>query len=120
MKKPIAQFDPRLEEICIINIENATKENPVKAKTLRQLYGDQTKEWVHVRRVQEAVQSLRMRGFPICANGEGYYWPGSNAELDKYIDGIKSRIAELSKMLEAVMIDNSKVVISTSAIIEAE
>jgi len=120
MKKPMPQFDPRLEEICIISIETATKENPVKAKTLRQIYGDKTKEWVHIRRVQEAVQSLRLRGFPICANAEGYYWPGSSLELVNYIDGIKQRVSELNKMLEAVMQKHGSINISAEAVIEAE
>lgn len=120
MKKPIPQFDPKLEEICIISIENATKENPVKAKTLRQFYCNETKEWVNIRRVQEAVQSLRMRGFPICANGEGYYWPGSTVELFNYIDGIKQRVSELNKMLEAVMQKHGSIGIEAGAVIEAE
>lgn len=119
MKKVKPKFDMTLEELCIIQIEKATKSEPVKAKVLRFLYGRGTGDWVHTRRIQEVIRELRLKGFPICANGDGYYYPTGQSELTKYIETVKGRVKELSTCLDALNANYGNVAINAESVIGA-
>lgn len=42
---------------------------------------------------------LRVKGYPICASGEGYYWPSSAEELKQYIFRFHARIDDVTKAI---------------------
>lgn len=47
--------------------------------------------------MRQVVHALRVKGYPICANGKGYYWPEDKAELDGYLESFKTRIEDQKK-----------------------
>lgn len=38
------------------------------------------------------IHALRVKGYPICASSEGYWWPVSKEELQGYIDSFQGRV----------------------------
>ena len=47
------------------------------------------KEGADMRRI---IHALRVKGFPICASTEGYWWPISKEELQGYIESFQGRV----------------------------
>lgn len=42
--------------------------------------------------MRSIINALRVKGYPICAHGNGYYWAKDKAELKMFIDGFQARI----------------------------
>ena len=42
--------------------------------------------------LRSVINTLRDKGYPICANGDGYYYPQSPEELLEYIESFQRRI----------------------------
>lgn len=42
--------------------------------------------------MRSIVHALRIKGYPICADTRGYWWPSSVEELDAYIASLQGRI----------------------------
>lgn len=43
------------------------------------------------------VNALRRKGYPICANGTGYYYPRSRKEIEEYVDSLQGRILKMTE-----------------------
>ena len=52
--------------------------------------------------MRQVIHALRVKGFPICASGKGYWWPKDQAELQTYIDSLQARINEQEDALEGL------------------
>lgn len=48
--------------------------------------------------MRSIIHSLRVKGYPICANTKGYFYANNKQELIKYMDGLSGRI---EKTIEA-------------------
>lgn len=85
---------------ALVEIRKHGKSLPIRGKDLANIIGlkpRQTgKEGADMRSV---INALRVKGYPICASGDGYWWPSSRMELSAYIVGFDSRV---SKQLQAV------------------
>lgn len=113
-------FETELEELVLIECEQATERHPVKSRTILEKHLKNTGERMDVRRIQEVVQQLRFLGMPICANGHGYYWPSDAIELENYIDVMKRRVKELSVALAALKKSYGQINIRAEREIEAD
>lgn len=113
------QFEATLEEICVREIEEATKEYPVKATDILREYWNETRESLCVRRVQETIQRLRLQGLPILASARGYYWPENEEELYEYNKVLAGRVKELSVVLAALKKAYPRINVQARATIEA-
>lgn len=49
--------------------------------------------------MRSIINALRRKGYPICANGNGYFWPGSRAEIEEYIASLEGRIRKEQEAL---------------------
>ncbi len=49
--------------------------------------------------IRSIVNAVRVKGYPVCANGVGYWWPKDEFELSKYVVDFQRRI---DKQQEAV------------------
>lgn len=82
-------------------ISKFTSDSPITGKEIAERLGMKGrasgKEGADVRNI---INNLRREGYPICANGKGYYWPKSGKELQDYIDSFQQRI---DRQVEACM-----------------
>ena len=52
--------------------------------------------------LRAVINGLRAKGYPVCADTKGYYWPETPSELQEYIDSFAGRIASQEKALEGM------------------
>lgn len=73
-------------------LKQVNKKNPITASrisfsiNLKEVKG---KEGANMRSI---IHSLRVKGYPICANGRGYYYAETSTELSEYIVSLNARI----------------------------
>jgi len=52
--------------------------------------------------MRSIIHTLRVKGFPICAGGRGYYYAREEGELSKFIDRLQNRIISLEEALKGL------------------
>lgn len=81
-------------------IKQATKEDPITGKEGALRIGlrprSTGKEGADMRSV---IHALRVKGYPVCASGKGYYYAKTFTELSEFISSLNGRI---NKIEEAV------------------
>lgn len=70
------------------------KENAVTAKKMSQ--------WGSGVDIRSMVHDLRIQGFPICSDNDGYYYATTADELDATINIMRSRAKEIEKVFVAL------------------
>ena len=82
-----------IQRRALVEISHCTKESKLTGKQIAGKIGlkERTsgKEGADMRSV---INALRGKGFPICADGEGYYWPQTSNELSVFIASLQGRI----------------------------
>jgi len=53
--------------------------------------------------MRSIINALRRKGYPICANGSGYYWPKETTEIKDYIESLEGRIQKEKEALAGTM-----------------
>ncbi len=88
---------------ALVLISKHGRGNPIIGKNIAINIGlkdrDTGKEGADMRSV---IHALRMKGYPICGTGEGYYYAGSQTELFQYIESLGGRIAKQQEALDAL------------------
>lgn len=74
-----------------------TGRNVANAIGLRQR--ESGKEGADMRAV---INALRRKGYPICANGKGYYYPNSREEIEEYMESLAGRIEKEKEALDGM------------------
>ena len=49
--------------------------------------------------MRSIINALRKKGYPVCANGKGYYWPADRGEIVDYIQSLEGRIRKEQEAL---------------------
>ena len=84
-------------------IEKHTKNSPITGAQIANEVGlkprNTGKEGADMRAI---INALRVKGYPICADGNGYWWPETKAELEEYIASLEGRIADQQKALSGL------------------
>lgn len=52
--------------------------------------------------MRSVINALRRKGYPICANGKGYYYPASREEIAEYIESLAGRIESEQEALDGM------------------
>jgi hypothetical protein len=52
--------------------------------------------------MRSIINALRKQGYPICADGNGYWWPRQVKELEEYIERFESRVADEQKSIDGL------------------
>ena len=52
--------------------------------------------------MRAVINALRVKGWPICASGDGYWWPANSAELAAYIARFEGRIRDQQRALDGL------------------
>lgn len=47
--------------------------------------------------MRSIVNALRVKGYPICANGKGYFWAATQGDLETFITSFQGRINDQQK-----------------------
>jgi len=82
----------KLQEKTLETVMKCNQSNPISAGRIAfiiDLKEDHTKEGANMRSI---IHALRVKGYPICANGRGYYYARTSTELSAYIVSLSSRI----------------------------
>lgn len=84
-------------------IKNRTKEDPITgaevADKISLQYREDSYRGADMRSI---IHALRVKGFPICAGGRGYWYAQSRLELKNYIEGLEGRINKTKEALEGL------------------
>lgn len=83
-------------------ISQRSKNNPVTGKELMdyaQVFDKDHKEGANMRSI---INALRDKGYPICANSNGYYYPQNPGELKEYIEAFQNRIDQQQKACDVL------------------
>lgn len=80
-----------------------TSKNPITGKEVANQIGLKPrttgKEGADMRSV---INALRVKGYPICATGSGYWWPKDRIELDGYIASFQGRIDDQQRACDGL------------------
>lgn len=52
--------------------------------------------------MRSIINALRVKGFPVCATGEGYWWPESREELSAYIASFQGRVDDQQRAVDGL------------------
>lgn len=75
-------------------ISNRGKNNPITSYQLSNQAGIKDKDWKLGSNLRSVINTLRDKGYPICASNEGYYYPQNKEELKQFIESFKNRILQ--------------------------
>jgi len=83
-------------------IAERSKDHPVTGAQLSRLAGMTEKLEKMGANLRSVVNTLRDKGYPICAGGDGYYYPQSPEELASYIESFNKRIVQQQNARDAL------------------
>lgn len=87
-----------------------TSMNPITGKDIANLIGlkprKSGKEGADMRAV---LNGLRSKGYPICATGNGYWWPRNVSEMDAYVKSFQGRIDAQQEACDGIRAGRGKV-----------
>lgn len=90
----------QLQENTLRTIGTHRKGNEITGKEIANMIGlrprDTGKEGADMRSI---INALRRKGYPICANGNGYFWPADRGEIMEYIESLEGRIRKEQEAL---------------------
>jgi hypothetical protein len=52
--------------------------------------------------MRSIINALRRKGYPICANGNGYFWPKDRTEIEEYAESLRGRIRKEQEALYGI------------------
>ncbi|MCK9318917.1 hypothetical protein [Methanoculleus sp.] len=90
-------------------VKEASRARPVTAKRLAfiiNLKENPGKEGANMRSI---IHALRVKGYPICANGKGYYYAQTSTELSEYIVSLGTRIMKVEEAVKGLQKSFDKV-----------
>lgn len=53
--------------------------------------------------MRSIINALRKKGYPICANTKGYYYPTSKQEIYEYVESLRARIRKEQEALDGIL-----------------
>jgi len=90
-------------------VKRHSKERPVTGTEIANQIGlkerDSGKQGADMRSV---INALRVKGYPICAHGNGYYWPRDQKELTEYVDSFQGRIDDQQRACDGLRAGSDK------------
>jgi biotin operon repressor len=88
------------------------KDKPIRGCELSTAIDIKDKDGKEGANLRSVINSLRDKGFPICANGDGYYYPENPQELEEYIESFQRRIDQQQEACDNLKIKHMDWVIA--------
>lgn len=92
--------DLQSQVLTMINVRS--KENPITSHELMTFLEIKDKDGKVGANLRSVINSIRDKGYPVCASNNGYYYPQSPEELQEYIESFKRRIEQQVIACEAL------------------
>ncbi len=83
------------QAVIKVLVEKATAKDPMIIATIGQEIGT-------TKGLRQVVHDLRLKGYPICQNGYGYYYARTTVELGNYIEKIERDLREETAELDGL------------------
>ena len=84
-------------------IGQRVKSNPITATKIAEEIGvGELGERVRGPMIRKIIHDLRRRGYPICANGRGYFYAKNTGELSSYINQLTMRLNNTQEALDGL------------------
>ena len=90
-------------------LRHSTKESPVTGRTIGRMVGIQENAKTDGANLRSVIHALRVKGFPICADSNGYFWAGDAEELQEFIISFQGRVDEQQKAVDGLRASYDKV-----------
>lgn len=52
--------------------------------------------------LRSLINSVRRKGYPVCANGKGYYWPANQTEIMDYQESLQNRLEKIKEAYDGI------------------
>lgn len=92
-----------LEQLVLVTIGQHHRGNEITGTKVANSVGlkprDSGKEGADLRGI---VNALRRKGYPVCANGKGYYWPKDTTEVMDYQETLKARLDKIKEAYDGI------------------
>jgi len=92
-----------LQAKALTEVEHHMKGNPITGAKLANLIGlkprSNGKAGADMRSV---IHALRVKGYPVCASGKGYWYAETKKELEEYCDQLTARIRDQQEALSGL------------------
>jgi len=85
-------------------IKTKTKANPITGLELTKAVKIADEKQKRGANMRSIINTLRDKGYPVCASSNGYYYPQSKQDLKEYIDEFQNRIFEQQKACDSLKI----------------
>ncbi len=91
-------YDIKTNQIC--QVSDLLRHGAANAISCRELC--QILPGWRPRDITRKIEAERRAGVPICANGNGYFLPADDAELDAYLRSLGHRLREVQRTQRAI------------------
>ncbi len=82
-----------IQRKTLVEISHCTKASKLTGKQIANKIGlKERKSGKEGADMRSVINALRGKGFPICADGEGYFWPQTSQELSQFVSSLQGRI----------------------------
>lgn len=87
-----------------------TKVNPITGKEIANRIGLKPRSsGVQGADMRSIIHALRVKGYPVCATGGGYWWPQNGDELKAHIESLEGRANQILEAVEGLKLGYSVV-----------
>lgn len=91
------------EKLVLIEIGSHNKGNEITGAKIANAIGlkkrDTGKEGADLRSI---INRVRRKGYPVCANGKGYYWPRNQTEIMDYQESLQNRLEKIQEAYDGI------------------
>ena len=92
-----------LQEATLRTLKPCGKSNPITGTKIANAIGlKQRRSGKEGADMRSIIHALRMKGYPICATGAGYWWPKTRTELSSYIVSFEMRVVKQEEALKGL------------------
>lgn len=85
-----------------ILISDTTESATISGTNLAKRIGLKQKNGVEGANMRSIIHSLRVKGFPVCANGRGYFYAKTDEQLSKFIVKLQARVISQEEALKGL------------------
>lgn len=91
------------EQLLLLKVGEHSKGNEITGAKIANAIGlkhrSTGKEGADLRSI---INSVRRKGYPVCANGKGYFWPRNQDEIMDYQESLQNRLDKIQEAYDGI------------------